>query len=109
MPKDLTEALDALTRAALEGGAPPPRTLGPAPGVPPIPAKTGVGKPLTQTTGGGGGGDLTETTYTSREWWASTTVASSDGLFRIAYRPLKAVHMTDAGGAAVALNFQQPS
>lgn len=109
MTKDLTEALASLTRAAADGYGPPHKVLEPVPTPAPIPAKTGVGKPLAPTGGSGSGGDLTETTYASREWWATTTAPSTDGLFRIAYRPLKAVHMTDAGGAAVALNFQQPT
>jgi hypothetical protein len=75
-----------------------PRALPPAKTPPPVPAVTGRSLPAYAS---GGASDMTET---SRELYAEHNVFSSDGIFSIAFKPLKRLNL-DSGGF---IEFKDP-
>ena len=108
MSKDLTTALDALTREAAGLTSRVDRSLPAAKVAPAIPARAGTGKPAATSGGGAIASPLTEPSYAARLWHPATTIYSSDGLFSATRTPLKQITMTDANGATVVLNFAAP-
>lgn len=108
MSKDLTAALDALTREAAGLTSRADRALPAAKVAPAIPARTGTGKPAASSGAGSIASPLTEASYAARLWHPATTIYSSDGLFSATRTPIKQVTMTDANGATVVFNFAAP-
>jgi hypothetical protein len=52
---------------------------------------------------------LVEPDESTREYYSDIVIVSSDGLFTLAIQPIKRLHMQDANGAAVVLEFDKPS
>lgn len=85
------------------------------------PASSGVGawNPSTPSAGGAGGGiasPLTEKTKTEgtatvpdRDYYGTVVVATSDGIFTMEIKPIKALKLTDADGADVVVNLAEPA
>lgn len=77
--------------------------------VPEIPARTGESAPISTPTSSGTGsiaGPLTEALYSQRTFWASRSSTTPDGLFTLAWMPLKSIRLLDANGAEVVMNFK---
>ncbi len=109
MSKDLTAALDALTREAAGQTSRVDKSLPAAPVAPAIPARSGTGKPAPVASGTGAiASPLTETAFADRTWWASRNKTSTDGLFTLAHTPLKSIKFADANTAEVVINFADP-
>ena len=102
---DFLAAFQALT---FGGGTYTPKKLPAAKAAPDIPDRSGASAPIA-TPGRSGGGiasPLTETAYADRTWWDSRVTATPDGLFTLAWTPLKSIKMQDAGSEEVVLNFK---
>jgi len=66
-------------------------SIGQAPESPKTSSSAGLASPLTETPG-------------TREYYESE-LRSSDGLFVVEIQPIKAIHLTDAGGNQIKLNY----
>lgn len=55
------------------------------------------------------GGGMVETDYATRELYPAETLWSADGLFSIAFSPVKKIDLTDEHGNAVPLRLARPS
>ena len=85
------------------------KKLPPATPAPSIPARTGASGPISTPSSGTGGGvasPLTEFAYAERTFWAQRTTTTPDGLFTLAWSPLKSIRFLDANSAEVVLNFK---
>ena len=108
---DLGEGGDFLAsfQALAEGGGTyAPKKLPAAKAAPAIPDRSGASAPIATpgSSSGGIAGPLTETAYADRTWWASRVTATPDGLFTMAWTPLKSIKMQDAGLDEVVFNFK---
>jgi hypothetical protein len=102
MTKDLTELMRKVTgKTGWEiDTSYQPRALPPAKAAPPIPAVRG--KALPTYASGGGSAEMVEA---RRELYDERNVFSSDGIFAIAFSPIKKVHF-DSGGF---IEFRDPA
>ncbi|MDV3443733.1 hypothetical protein R0G64_30400, partial [Pseudomonas otitidis] len=64
----------------------------------------GIASPLTEKT-------KTEGTATvpDRDYYCTVVVATSDGIFTMEIKPIKALKLTDADGADVVVNLAEPA
>ena len=109
MPKDLTEALRALTERP-DGTSRVDKALEPRPPLPQIPARSGSSKPIAGATAGGIASPLVETAYSDRTWHTeSQVVASADLLYHIEFQPVKTIKFKDANNQEVVLEFKAPA
>ncbi len=102
MSKDLTEALDALTRHNRNTIGKPPKPRGAAP------RQVSAGARIVSSGGSGTGavvGDLKEKDINLREYHEGRWI-SSDGLF--SFPAIKTVVMSDADGNEIKLIFAAP-
>lgn len=74
---------------------------------PDLPGRRGQSDRAGQT-GGGIASPLTEEDIAKREYYPDRLITSSDGLFTLVVKPIKAVYMRDASGATVELRFAEP-
>lgn len=90
---------------------PPPadKRLG-SPAVPPsIVAQRGL-SPVARPTGNGNiASPLTETAYTDREFHAAQTTTSTDGVFTVAWKPIRVTKFLDANGNPVVIQYAEPT
>lgn len=99
--KDLTEAVRALTE---QGGGDPAapaamKTRGAA-GI-----SRGSALPAGEGSVSGIASPLTETTYADRTFYGERAIRSSDGLWAMRIKPVKAIKLTDAAQRPVQINF----
>lgn len=100
MAKDLTEALRLLTeQGGAGGGGAPLKVRGEAPAQ--KSAALNAGK-----SSGGATGPFIEIAYTNRLWHNQRTTQTPDGLFTVAWKPLKGVTMLDGNGQTVVFTYQ---
>lgn len=108
MAKDLTQALAELSQT--QGTTRQDKALAP-PKVPPaIPQRAGTATSKTAAGQGSGGiaSPLTETAYADRTFHPEQAMTSTDGIFTLKIKPVKTINLTDAGGAAVTIEFKAP-
>lgn len=74
----------------------------------PIPERVGSSGRVNTARGGGIASPLTESDTVARDFWPEKTLVSTDGLIYAKYKPLKRMTMSDATGAQVVFNFQNP-
>lgn len=85
------------------------KKLNPATPAPSIPARSGSSGPITSPAASSGGGvasPLTEALYSERTFWSERTTTTPDGMFTLAWTPLKSIRFLDANSAEVVLNFK---
>lgn len=101
--KDLTEALDKLTKAGTSAPAeiPAMKDRGSAPEVKASALLGGAGS-------GGIASPLKETAYTDRTFHATTNITSTDGLFTLKIKPVKEIKFLDSNLRPVTIEFKAP-
>jgi hypothetical protein len=108
--KDLTDALDRLTREANGQTSREDTALPAAKPVAAIPARVGKAGPDAGSGSGGSGiaSPLTEGNYAQRTWYAYRTLYSTDGLFPLRVRLPSSLKFTDANAKPVEIKPAQP-
>ena len=103
--KDLTEALRALTEQAQAADAwPPAMKARGAAGI-----SRGSALPNSDAATSGIASPLVETAYADRTFHTNTTITSSDGLFALIIKPVKAIKFKDAASRNVTIEFKAPT
>lgn len=107
MAKDLTAALQALTEAAQGQTSRVDKTLPEVVPASSIPSRTGSARPRAATAGIAS--PLVESDYAERTFHAERNLLSTDGLFLLKIKPVKAVKLKDANQAPVTIEFKAPA
>lgn len=108
MGKDLTEALQALTKKAPNQTSRVDKALPARPNPPAIPARSGSAGPVAKPGAGIAGiaSPLTETAFADREFYA-TGWKTTDSLFTLP--AIKKIKFLDANSKEVVFDFKSPS
>lgn len=109
--KDVTEALDRLTRDASGQTSREDTALPASKPVAAIPPRVGQAGPDAGKGSGGTGiaSPLTEGNYAQRSWYALRTLYSTDGLFPLRVRLPSSITFTDANAKVVEIKPAQPA
>lgn len=94
--------------ARLADRPPAEKRLDPAGTPKTIPARTGLEPVIPPSTGGGIASPLTETVYSDRTFWPEQTITSSDGVFTVAWAPIRVVKFLDALDNPVVMEYKEP-
>ena len=109
MAKDLTAALDRLTKEAAGTTTRTDKVLNSGREATPIPARVGsAGPKYGDGANGGIASPLTETAYADRTFWTGKTITSTDGLITIAISPIKQMTFKDANNEEVIFDYKEP-
>jgi hypothetical protein len=108
MAKDLTAALHALTEQAQGQTSRVDKALPEAMAASAIPARSGAAGPKSAA-GSGIASPLVETDYAERTFHPERNLRTTDGLFVLKIKPVKAVRFKDANQAPLTIEFKAPA